>query len=203
MNLFLCEYVNSLNFNYSVNDNYRLVYYPEFPNKKRIVIIYNGYFNCSCYYSITYGVPCHHIITVFIKNNKNNYNLLLINNHWIEEKVVYSLDEFEYGLDNLKLMNIKKESIVKNDMMNLNIFESNNIIENIVKDDSEIKINSDDCDFNNNYSNIKNPITVKTKGRKAERKKNALSKTQKNINTKRKRNESDDDSAPKKELKIK
>lgn len=128
---------------------------------------------------------------------------MLINNHWIEEKVVISLDEVEYGLDNLQLMNIKKESIVKNDMMNLNIFESNNIIENIVKDDSEIKINSDDCDSNNNYSNIKNPITVKTKGRKAERKKNALSKTQKNINTKRKRNESDDDSAPKKELKIK
>ena len=124
---------------------------------------------------------------------------MLINNHWIEEKVVISLDEVEYGLDNLQLMNIKKESIVKNDMMNLNIFESNNIIENIVKDDSEIKINSDDCDSNNNYSNIKNPITVKTKGRKAERKKNALSKTQKNINTKRKRNESDDDSAPKKE----
>ena len=128
---------------------------------------------------------------------------MLINNHWIEEKVVISLDEVEYGLDNLQLMNIKKESIVKNDMMNLNIFESNNIIENIVKDDSEIKINSDDCDSNNNYSNIKNPITVKTKGRKAERKKNALRKTQKNINTKRKRNESDDDSAPKKELKIK
>ena len=127
---------------------------------------------------------------------------MLINNHWIEEKVVISLDEVEYGLDNLQLMNIKKESIVKNDMMNLNIFESNNIIENIVKDDSEIKINSDDCDSNNNYSNIKNPITVKTKGRKAERKKNAFSKSHKNMNTKRKRNESDD-SPPKKELKIK
>jgi len=75
LNFITGNYLKALNYVHEVKSNYWIVYYNGLINKKRIVNIVNGKINCSCAYTITFGLPCHYLITVFTKNNFNDLKL--------------------------------------------------------------------------------------------------------------------------------
>jgi hypothetical protein len=80
---FLVQLLLSLNYTVTEYVGFFEIIYGDTNEKKKIVTITNGIWNCSCSYSTISGIPCRHIICTLGRINQKTLENVKFNTRWL------------------------------------------------------------------------------------------------------------------------